>query len=102
MLKKITFALGLSAGYVLGARAGRKRYEQIAASAKRLWKSEPVQNRVDDAGDAVKRYAPQAASVAFDGVKQVSKLVTYATKSGSNDAKHGADAPSGTASNPAH
>jgi hypothetical protein len=28
-MKTLTFAVGLAAGYVLGARAGRERYEQI-------------------------------------------------------------------------
>lgn len=31
---KLTFAVGLAAGYVLGTRAGRERYEQIAESAR--------------------------------------------------------------------
>ncbi|MBS2536160.1 hypothetical protein KGQ20_25685 [Catenulispora sp. NF23] len=31
---KLTFAIGLAAGYVLGARAGQERYEQIAKSAR--------------------------------------------------------------------
>ena len=29
-MRKLTFATGLVTGYVLGARAGRERYEQIA------------------------------------------------------------------------
>jgi hypothetical protein len=31
--------LGLAAGYVLGARAGRERYDQIAHTAKVAWES---------------------------------------------------------------
>lgn len=30
-MKLMTFAAGLAAGYVLGAKAGRERYEQIVA-----------------------------------------------------------------------
>src|SRR4051794_40320249 len=30
-MKVITFAAGLAAGYVLGSRAGREKYEQIVA-----------------------------------------------------------------------
>ena len=31
-----TLAVGLAAGYVLGARAGREKYDQIAAAARRV------------------------------------------------------------------
>jgi len=31
---KLTIVMGLAAGYVLGARAGRERYEEIAKSAR--------------------------------------------------------------------
>ena len=29
MIRKLTLAIGFGAGYVLGAKAGRERYEQI-------------------------------------------------------------------------
>jgi hypothetical protein len=29
MIRKLTFATGLATGYVLGAKAGRERYDQI-------------------------------------------------------------------------
>lgn len=34
-MKVVTFAAGLAAGYVLGTRAGRERFEQIAANARK-------------------------------------------------------------------
>ncbi len=54
---KLSFVVGLGAGYVLGARAGRRRYEQIRSRAVRLWSSEPVQARVADATELVKDHA---------------------------------------------
>jgi hypothetical protein len=36
MKGKLGLAAGLAAGYVLGTRAGRERYQQLTASAKRL------------------------------------------------------------------
>ena len=36
MRGKLGIAIGLAAGYVLGTRAGRERYQQLTASAKRL------------------------------------------------------------------
>jgi len=41
--------LGFVAGYVLGARAGRERYEQIVRTFKKLMGTEPVQ-RAAEAG----------------------------------------------------
>lgn len=41
-MKLIRSALIFSAGYVLGARAGRKRYEQIKELAGHLWDSTPL------------------------------------------------------------
>jgi hypothetical protein len=35
-MKIVTLAAGFAAGYVLGTRAGRERYEQIAANARRF------------------------------------------------------------------
>lgn len=48
MRTKIGFLLGAGAGYVLGARAGRERYEQIARSAREYWESPKVQQTVGD------------------------------------------------------
>jgi hypothetical protein len=36
MRGKLGIAVGLAAGYLLGTRAGRERYQQLTASAKRL------------------------------------------------------------------
>jgi len=35
-MRVLTLAAGVAAGYVLGTRAGRQRYEQIVAGARRL------------------------------------------------------------------
>lgn len=49
MKGKILFVAGAAAGYVLGARAGRKRYEQISAAAGKFWNARPVQDVVGTA-----------------------------------------------------
>ena len=41
------FVLGVAVGYVLGARAGRARYEQLADAAGRVVATEPVQAALD-------------------------------------------------------
>lgn len=43
MRYRVTFAAGIAVGYVLGARAGRERYEQIKRAAQRLADSPAVQ-----------------------------------------------------------
>lgn len=51
MRGKLLFITGGLVGYVLGARAGRKRYDQIASAANDLWNAPPVQRRVNEARD---------------------------------------------------
>ncbi len=47
MKGKLGLAVGLAAGYVLGTRAGRERYQQLTASAKRL-ADDPSLQRLQD------------------------------------------------------
>ncbi|MFB2579985.1 YtxH domain-containing protein [Herbiconiux sp. P15] len=47
MRGKIVFVVGLATGYVLGARAGRERYEQIKAGAEKVWATPTVQAGVE-------------------------------------------------------
>lgn len=41
---KLSFLVGAAVGYMLGARAGRARYESIMRSFHRLTRSEPMQS----------------------------------------------------------
>ncbi|OLT27407.1 hypothetical protein BJF83_02245 [Nocardiopsis sp. CNR-923] len=43
MRYRITFAAGLAVGYVLGAKAGRARYEQLVRTARKVADSPVVQ-----------------------------------------------------------
>ena len=47
-----SLALGLAAGYVLGARAGRQRYEQIAHVRAKAWHPKAVHAAFVNAGAA--------------------------------------------------
>jgi hypothetical protein len=75
MRGKLGIAIGLAAGYVLGTRAGRERYQQLTASAKRLADDPSVQRLqeelnalfgsakqpgADSAGTTVQRVSDQA------------------------------------------
>ena len=43
MRGKLMFLTGLAAGFVLGSRAGREKYEEIRLNAKKVWESPSVQ-----------------------------------------------------------
>jgi len=43
MRGKLMFVTGLAAGFVLGSRAGREKYEEIRANAKKVWEHPSVQ-----------------------------------------------------------
>ena len=43
MRGKLMFITGLAAGFVLGSRAGREKYEEIASNAKKVWEHPTVQ-----------------------------------------------------------
>ena len=59
---KITFLAGVGVGYVLGAAAGRQRYEQIKSAATRTWNNPTVQKGVDTASDQAAKGAKSATS----------------------------------------
>ena len=61
-MAKLSFLLGAAVGYVLGARAGTERYEQIKALSSRVWGSDPVQHQVEKGKEAAKtQLAPAVA-----------------------------------------
>jgi len=73
---KFTAALGLAAGYVLGSRAGRDRYEKIKSAATGVWKDPRVQDKVQAAEEVAKDKAQSAAETVKDkatGLKDAAK-----------------------------
>ncbi len=66
---KFTAAVGVAAGYVLGSRAGRERYEKIKSTAAGVWKSPTVQDKVQAAETVAKDKAQAAAETVKDTVK---------------------------------
>jgi len=57
---KISFLAGFAAGYVLGAKAGPERYEQIKAAATQVKDNPTVQQTTHQVTDAVKGKASDA------------------------------------------
>ena len=75
MKGKILFVAGLAAGYVLGAKAGRQRYEQIKTRASELWNNPGVQERVGQVEEFVKDKAPDVAGFVSENAKKVASQV---------------------------
>jgi hypothetical protein len=82
MVGKLSFIIGLGAGYVLGARSGRERYEQIAEKAQQLWRDPRVQEKAGQAQQVMQDKAGQAGQV-------VKEKVRSATSSNGDDAGGG-------------
>lgn len=67
---KLSFLAGAAVGYVLGAKAGVQRYEQIKSLSNKLWNSEPVQHQVDRGKEAART---QLAPAMADAVSTAAK-----------------------------
>jgi len=80
MGNKVTFLVGLAIGYVVGARAGRERYEQMKKTATQVVQSPPVQKATQTAGAK----ATQLTKAAKDkAATQVPKITETAKNSAS-------------------
>ena len=82
-IKKLTLLLAFGVGYVLGARAGRGRYEQIADGARRFAGNPTVQAAAEKAQETVAQQAPVVASAVKDKVAG-----TFGHDDGQDDGQH--------------
>ena len=64
IMGKGAFILGVVVGYVLGARTGRERYDQIKGQATGIWKNPRVQRNVATAKQTAKSVAGSATQKA--------------------------------------
>ncbi|MFD2675195.1 hypothetical protein [Gulosibacter bifidus] len=99
---KFALLVGAAAGYVLGARAGRERYEQIAAQASKVWESKPVQQQVNKAQGLVDRYVPKAVEGTFRGAGTVASGLVSQVMGANKRKRAAASQPSGTVERPAN
>ena len=63
--------VGFGAGYVLGAKAGRERYEQLRRLYENIQASPAVQQATSAARDAVGTGLDQARDLASEGIEKV-------------------------------
>lgn len=90
MAGKLSFLVGFGAGYVLGARSGRERYDQIADKAQQLWRDPRVHERAGHAQQVVQEKTSRAGQM-------VKEQVASASSSNGNPSASagGADGPGG-------
>lgn len=77
-MSKLTLIAAGAAGYVLGARAGRERYEQIADGARRVMRNPRVQSARQQAQDAVSEQAAAARDVVVEKAKETASTAASA------------------------
>lgn len=97
MRGKLTLVTGIAIGYVLGAKAGRERYEQIKSGASRLWNDPRVQGPVHQAEDFAKDKAPEVVEFLADGAKKIVVSVQGASRKGAEKAADATSAAAGKA-----
>lgn len=78
MKAKLLFGTGLAAGYVLGSRSGRAAYEKLKARAAGLWQSQPVQDKVAAAAEAVKEKAPEVSGQLTEAARRAGTVISSA------------------------
>ncbi|HVX06834.1 YtxH domain-containing protein [Humibacter sp.] len=96
MKGKVLFVVGLGAGYVLGTRAGRQRYEQIKSAWLKVWDSPAVQKQVHTVQDFTADRIGDLGGMVTENIKRaVTKSKGSASPSAANEADK-ADAGSST------
>ncbi|AXE77777.1 MULTISPECIES: YtxH domain-containing protein [Streptomyces] len=68
MRYRLTFIAGLALGYVIGARAGRERYEQLKKSARQFAQNPAVRNTAESAAQSGRDLAGKAYHAVSDKV----------------------------------
>ena len=96
MKGKAALLIGAAAGYVLGARAGRERYQEIMSKADQLWHDPKVQEKASQAQEYAKQKAPEVRDKAFEAAAGVAGAAKERVAShGSDEAPYPTSATTG-------
>jgi len=93
MRGKILLVVALGVGYVLGARAGRGRYDEIVDKVQGFWNDPRVQKQVSNAGDFVKEKAPGVAEFVTSTAKKTAPAARKTTTTSTTAKKPAARKP---------
>jgi gas vesicle protein len=76
MKRKLLFVIGLAVGYVIGARAGREKYDRLKATAEHYWQDP----RVTKARNDLESYARTQAPIIRDNAKEAASKTAAVAK----------------------
>jgi hypothetical protein len=92
MTGKFRLAMGFAAGYLMGAKAGRERYDQIMRQLKELRERPEVQNLAAKGRETLGQGAQRGAGVATDQMERVRSAMSPSQHgSGGAEPARGAD-----------
>jgi hypothetical protein len=87
-MRKLMLLAAVAVGYVLGARAGRERYDQIVALGSRVKNDPRVQEKAQQAVDLAKEQAPVVADKVTTAASAAASKVTGHDESTSANGHH--------------
>jgi hypothetical protein len=92
-MRKLPLLVAAGVGYVLGAKAGRERYEQIRSQAQRFARDPRVQEKARQAADTVKEKAPIVKDKATDAASAAAGKVGSSGDSSGSPSSPSEDSP---------
>lgn len=89
MKNKLLLGVGIATGYVLGSRSGRAAYDKLKARAAGIWDSQPVQDKVTVATEAIKDKAPGMADQLTEAARRAGTVLGSAMHRDDSSGKSG-------------
>jgi hypothetical protein len=81
-MKKLMLLVAAGVGYVLGARAGRERYDQIRGAVTKVRNDPRVQEKTQQAVDLAKQQAPVVADKVTSAASTAASAATSKVRGG--------------------
>jgi hypothetical protein len=91
IIKRLPLLVAGGIGYVLGAKAGKERYEQILGTFNKVKDDPRVQDKAQQAVDLAKEKAPVVQEKLSGAAGAASSKVKSATGNGSSDSNGSSD-----------
>jgi hypothetical protein len=90
-MKKLMLLTAFAAGYVLGAKAGRERYNQIRQLTLRIKNNPAVQETAHSAADKAREQAPVVGHKLADAAGTVAEKAKHAAHIGTHNGHDASD-----------
>ena len=75
MKLRTSLLIGFAAGYVLGSKAGRERYEQIRKMARTVADNPPIRQVIDEAKELTDAGTAKARGVVSDQLRETGEVI---------------------------